>query len=381
MTQKTPSSRRRRSLLTATAVFAVAALGYGVYWATVLRHQESTEDAYVAGHLVQITPEVAGTVTQVTAEDTMQVKAGQLLVALDANDARLAFDRAGHELTQAIREARQLTTQTRQLGAVVAQRQAELNRAEDDLRRRQSLAGTEAVSAEELAHARDAVTAARAALAAAQEQQAANRALTGQDDLARLPSVSRAITRYKEAWLTLARTEIRAPVNGTVARRNVQVGQRVAAGTPMMTVVPLDSVWVDANFKESQLRRLRVGQPVKLEADVYGGDVEYTGRIAGFAAGTGSAFSLLPAQNATGNWIKVVQRVPVRIVLDRNDALKAHPLQVGLSMHAVVDTGAEAKPATMPALSAAARTTPDLKAADAEVARILAAQGVQPHAQ
>ena len=340
MTQKTPSSRRRRSLLTATAVFAVAALGYGVYWATVLRHQESTEDAYVAGHLVQITPEVAGTVTQVTAEDTMQVKAGQLLVALDANDARLAFDRAGHELTQAIREARQLTTQTRQLGAVVAQRQAELNRAEDDLRRRQSLAGTEAVSAEELAHARDAVTAARAALAAAQEQQAANRALTGQDDLARLPSVSRA-----------------------------------------MTVVPLDSVWVDANFKESQLRRLRVGQPVKLEADVYGGDVEYTGRIAGFAAGTGSAFSLLPAQNATGNWIKVVQRVPVRIVLDRNDALKAHPLQVGLSMHAVVDTGAEAKPATMPALSAAARTTPDLKAADAEVARILAAQGVQPHAQ
>ena len=378
---KNPS--RQRGLILASLVFAIAAIGYGAYWATVLRYQEGTDDAYVNGHLIQLTPEIAGTVVSIAADDTDRVNAGQTVVTLEANDARLAFERARNEFVQAVRETRQLIGSERQQNAQVSLRKSELARAEDDLKRRQQLAGSEALSAEELAHARDAVATARAALAVAQEQAASTQALLGQETLASKPAVARAATRLKEAWLALKRTEVRAPLTGYVARRSVQVGQRVNAGSPMLAIVPLDKVWVDANFKESQLHKIRLGQPVELHADMYGGDVTYHGKVAGLAAGTGSAFSLLPAQNATGNWIKVVQRVPVRIELDAAE-LKTHPLRVGLSMQVEVQTRkqdgptlAEA-PRTAPAQVTRA-LTPDLAQADALVAQLLAANAGASH--
>ncbi|MBI3143739.1 MAG: efflux RND transporter periplasmic adaptor subunit [Pseudogulbenkiania sp.] len=377
MEKKAKRPSRQRGLVLATLVFVLIAAGYGIYWATVLRYQADTDDAYVNGHLVQLTPEIAGTVVSIAADDTDRVNAGQAIVTLEANDARLAFERARNEFIQAVRETRQLVGSQRQQAAQVTLRQSELARAESDLKRRQQLAGSEALSAEELAHARDAVATARAALTVAEEQATSTQALLGNDTLASKPAVARAATRLKEAWLALQRTEVRAPLSGYVARRSVQVGQRVNAGSPLLAIVPLDKVWVDANFKESQLHQIRLGQPVELHADMYGGDVTYHGKVAGLAAGTGSAFSLLPAQNATGNWIKVVQRVPVRIELDTAE-LKAHPLRVGLSMQAEVNTrkqdGATLAdtPRTAPAQATRA-LTPDLAQADVLVAALLAA--------
>ncbi|NWK78093.1 HlyD family efflux transporter periplasmic adaptor subunit [Aquitalea sp. LB_tupeE] len=368
---------RKRNLFVATGLIAALAIGYGIYWGLVLSHQENTDDAYVAGHMVQLTPEVAGTVVKISAEDTDRVNSGQTVVAFDNSDAKLAFERARNEFVQTVRETRQLMTSTQQLAAQVAQREAELGRAQSDLKRRETLAGTDAMSAEELGHARDAVKTAQAALDAAREQAKATNALVGKDVLAKQPNVQRAASKLKEAWLALQRTEVKAPVTGYVARRNVQVGQRVATGTPLMVVVPLDSVWVDANFKEVQLAKIRIGQDVELTADVYGSKVSYHGKVQGLSAGTGSAFSLLPAQNATGNWIKVVQRVPVRIQLDPKQ-LKEHPLRVGLSVDAVVDTSKQ----DGPTLAQSARDnpvqetralTPDLKQADDLVASLLAA--------
>ena len=368
---------RKRNLFVATGLIAALAIGYGVYWGLVLSHQENTDDAYVAGHMVQLTPEVAGTVVKISAEDTDRVNSGQTVVAFDNSDAKLAFERARNEFVQTVRETRQLMTSTQQLAAQVAQREAELGRAQSDLKRRETLAGTDAMSAEELGHARDAVKTAQAALDAAREQAKATNALVGKDALAKQPNVQRAASKLKEAWLALQRTEVKAPVTGYVARRNVQVGQRVATGAPLMVVVPLDSVWVDANFKEVQLAKIRIGQDVELTADVYGSKVSYHGKVQGLSAGTGSAFSLLPAQNATGNWIKVVQRVPVRIQLDPKQ-LKEHPLRVGLSVDAVVDTSKQ----DGPTLAQSARDnpvqetralTPDLKQADDLVASLLAA--------
>ncbi|OHX12628.1 hemolysin D [Chromobacterium sphagni] len=371
------ANNRKRNLLVATTLFAAIAIGYGAYWTLVLSHQENTDDAYVGGHLVQVTPEVGGTVAKILVDDTQAVTAGQLLLSYDNSDAQLAFERARNEFAQTVRQTRQLMTNTQQLNAQVALRQAELSRAEADLKRRKQIAGSEAMSAEELGHANDAVAAAQASLTAAQEQAKAGLALVGKDALAQQPTVKAAASRLKEAWLNLQRTEIKAPLSGTIARRNVQVGQRIAAGTPLMAVVPLENLWVDANFKESQLAKIRVGQPVEIKSDLYGGKVTYHGKVQGLAAGSGSAFSLLPPQNATGNWIKVVQRVPVRIALDAQE-LKDHPLRVGLSIDAVVDTSnqdgkslAEAAPAHAP--SENNNTLPDLKQADKLVADILAA--------
>ena len=338
MDKKTKTAQgRKRNLIVATTLFAAIAIAYGAYWALVLSHEESTDDAYVSGHLVQVTPEVGGTVAKVLVDDTQHVKAGQLLVSLDKNDAQLNFDRARNEFAQAVRQTRQLMSNTQQLAAQVALRETELARADADLKRRKQLAGTDALSAEELGHANDAVAAAKAALNAAREQQKASAALLGKDALAQQPAVKSAASRLKEAWLALQRTEIKAPLDGAVARRNVQVGQRLAAGTPLMSVIPLQNLWVDANFKEGQLAKIRIGQPVELKSDLYGGKIVYHGKVVGLSAGTGSAFSLLPAQNATGNWIKIVQRVPVRIELDAAEVAK-HPLRVGLSMEVRVDT-------------------------------------------
>ncbi|MFO1270244.1 MAG: HlyD family efflux transporter periplasmic adaptor subunit [Rubrivivax sp.] len=345
-----PESRRKAALLGVASVALLAAAGYGAWWALVLRHQEATDNAYVAAPLVQVTPQVGGTVLSVLADDTDVVKAGQPLVKLDPADAQLALERAEAQLAQTVREVRTLYANNAGLQANIALREAEVRRvqadvarAQDDVNRRKPLLATGAVGAEEFKHAESTLTAAQSALASAQsalvaarEQAASNRALTDGTVVEKHPSVERAAAAVREAYLALARCELPAPVSGQVARRSVQVGQRVAAGAPLMAIVPLDQVWVEANFKEVQLREMRIGQPVKLTADLYGSKVEYDGHVAGLGAGTGAAFALLPAQNATGNWIKVVQRVPVRVELDPRQ-LAAHPLRVGLSMEAKVD--------------------------------------------
>jgi membrane fusion protein (multidrug efflux system) len=293
-------------------------------------------------------------VTAVLADDTDAVRAGQPLLRLDPSDARLALARAQAQLAQTVRQVRTLYAQDSALAATVALREAELQRvqtelarAQEDVQRRLPLAASGAVGAEELTHAqaaldsaRGALAAAQAALAAARAQAGANRVLTDGTEVQQHPGVQAAAAAVREAWLALQRMEVAAPLAGVVARRSVQVGQRVAAGSPLMSIVALDRLWVDANFKEVQLREMRIGQPVKLHADLYGQRVEYDGRVAGLGAGTGSAFALLPAQNATGNWIKVVQRLPVRIELDPRQ-LAEHPLRVGLSMEVTVDVGAD----------------------------------------
>ncbi|KRB87614.1 HlyD family efflux transporter periplasmic adaptor subunit [Noviherbaspirillum sp. Root189] len=330
------SPKRKKIMLTIACVFAIAALGFGAYWALVSRFIEETDNAYVQGNIVHVTPQIAGTVIKIYADDTNIVKAGQPLVTLDAADAEIALAQAEAQLAQTVREVRTLYASQAQAGANVSLRLAELARAKDDLARRKALAGSGAVSGEEIRHAESAVSGAQAALDAAKEQLASGRALTEGTSVANHPNVQRAAARLQEVMLSQARSTIYAPVSGEVAKRSVQVGQRINPGAPLMAIVPLDQLWVDANFKESQLREMRVGQPVTLTADLYGSKVEYNGKIAGLGAGTGSAFALLPAQNATGNWIKVVQRVPVRIQLDPKE-LADHPLRIGLSMRAEVD--------------------------------------------
>lgn len=338
--QPTPATsnngKRKRMLLSLTAALVVAGVGYGVYWGLYARHFESTDDAYVAGNVVQVTPLVGGTVVSIAADDTQLVTAGQPLIQLDRADSQVSLEQAEAQLAQAVREVRTLYVNNGSLAANVTLREADVTKARDDLRRRQAIAGSGAVSNEEISHAQSALQGAESALLAAREQLASNKVLTDQTTVEKHPNVQRAAANLRSAYLAFARSSMPAPVTGYVAKRSVQVGQRVAAGAPLMAVVPLDQVWVDANFKEVQITHMRIGQPVTLEADVYGSRVEYQGKVAGFSAGTGSAFSLLPAQNATGNWIKVVQRLPVRIALDAQQ-LKDHPLRVGLSMTVKVD--------------------------------------------
>ncbi len=332
-----PSGRRARMLALLTALFLAAGIGYAIYWTLVGRYVESTDDAYVGGNMVPITAQVAGTVLAIGADDTDYVKAGQTLVQLDQADSRIALDQAEAALARSVRQVRNLMATTAQIEAGMALRETELARARADLARRAPLAAGGALPAEELQHARDTVASSRAALDVAERQLAAQKTLTDHTTVETHPEVQSAAARLREAYLAYARTTLQAPVSGIVAKRSVQVGQRVAPGTPLMAVIPLDQAWVDANFKERQLPNLRPGQAVKLRADIYGGAVEFHGRVAGFGAGTGSAFALLPPQNATGNWIKVVQRVPVRIALDPAE-LAQHPLQLGLSMQVEVDT-------------------------------------------
>jgi membrane fusion protein (multidrug efflux system) len=317
-------------------IILLAAIAYGAYYFLVARFQETTDDAYVNGNVVQITPQVTGTVVAVNADDTQTVKVGDPVVVLDPADARVALQQAEANLAQVVRQVRGLYVDDNQYQAQVAVRQSDLSRTQDDLRRRMTVAQTGAVSAEEISHARDAVRGAQAALDAAQQQLAANRALTSNTTITDHPNVMAVAAKVRDAYLNNARNTLPAPVTGYVAKRSVQVGQRVSPGTPLMAVVPLNGVWVDANFKEGQLRHMRIGQPVELTADIYGSSVVYHGKVVGFSAGTGAAFSLLPAQNATGNWIKVVQRLPVRIELDPQE-LEKHPLRIGLSMQVDVD--------------------------------------------
>ena len=329
--------RRKRNLTLVTLLFIIIALGVTLAYFLFWQHEEETEDAYVAGHLVQITPQITGTVRKVMFDDTELVKKGDVLITLDDSDFQLAYDRAQNELIQAIRQNKQQTATNSQAKAQVLLRKADLARAQADLRRRELLSGTDAISGEELSHARAAVVQAQAALKAVEAAETSAQAAIGNNiPLRQQPAVQTAVSRIKDAWLNLQRTQIHAPIAGQVAKRNVQVGQRITQGVPLMAVVPLDNLWVDANFKESQLRKMRIGQSVEMVSDLYGSKVVYHGKVMGLSAGTGSAFSLLPAQNATGNWIKVVQRVPVRISLDSRE-LRANPLRMGLSMTVKVD--------------------------------------------
>ncbi|KVO01872.1 hemolysin D [Burkholderia ubonensis] len=334
--QAQSNGKRKRMMTLLVAVIVIAAIAYGLYYFLVARFHESTDDAYVNGNVVQITPQVTGTVIAVKADDTQTVKAGDSLVLLDPADSQVALQQAEANLAQTVRQVRGLFVNDDQYRAQVALRQSDLSRAEDDLRRRLAVAQTGAVSQEEISHARDAVKGAQASLDTAQQQLASNRALTANTTIASHPNVLAAAAKVRDAYLANARNTLPAPVTGYVAKRSVQVGQRVSPGTPLMSVVPLNAVWVDANFKEVQLNHMRIGQPVELTADIYGSSVVYHGKVVGFSAGTGSAFSLLPAQNATGNWIKVVQRLPVRIELDPKD-LEKHPLRIGLSMQVDVN--------------------------------------------
>jgi len=331
------SRQRRLGLMLLTGVLALAAVGYGARWALTLRYQESTDDAYVSGNVVQITPQISGTVVAIGADNTQFVQAGQTVLQLDRADAKVALDQAEAQLARTVREVRNLFSTSAQLAATLEIREADLATATQDLARRERLSDSGAISGEELQHARDAYRAAQAAVLSARQQLAANRARVDGTTIGNHPDVQNAAAAVRAAYLAYARTSLPAPVSGFVAQRSVQLGQRVNPGTPLMSIVPLDQVWVDANFKEPQLASMRVGQPVKLTADLYGHSVAYHGTIVGFNAGTGSAFALLPAQNATGNWIKIVQRVPVRIALDPRE-LASHPLQIGLSMKAHVET-------------------------------------------
>lgn len=369
------NGKRKRMLTTLAAALVVAGVGYGLYWGLYGRWFESTDDAYVQGNVVQVTPQVAGTVVAIRADDTQLVTSGQPLIELDRADARVALEQAEAALAQTVRQVRTLYSNTSAFTATLAMRESDLAKAKDDLARRKQIAGTGAVSQEEISHAQTAVQAAQSALEAAKEQLQGNRVLTEQTTLERHPNVLQAAAKVREAYLAYARTSLPASVTGYVAKRSVQVGQRVAPGTPLMAIVPLDQLWVDANFKEVQVRHMRVGQPVELVADVYGSSVTYHGKVVGFSAGTGSAFSLLPAQNATGNWIKVVQRLPVRIEIDPKD-LDKHPLRIGLSMQVDVDIKDERGDQLANAHNTVYETDVFAKygdEADAEIARIIAA--------
>jgi membrane fusion protein (multidrug efflux system) len=327
---------RRRNLKLLAAVVAIFAVGYASYWYLYARHFESTDDCYVNGDVVQITTEIPGTVIQLHADDTQSVARGQTLLELDPADAEVAASNAEANLGRAVRAVRALFAQADQLRAEIRDREVQLRQAEQDHERRTGLLSAGAISSEELEHTQDRITEVRASLTAARQQLNETTAQIDRTTIPTHPQVLAAVAAVRDAWLALRRTRVTAPVAGVIAHRSVQVGQRVAAGTPLMGVVPLAAVWVDANFKEVQLRDMRVGQPVMLRADMYGGKVVYHGKLVGLSAGSGTAFALLPAQNASGNWIKIVQRLPVRIELDP-DELSAHPLRIGLSVTADVD--------------------------------------------
>ncbi len=356
--------QRKKLLVGLAGVVGVAALGAAAYWVIYAANFVSTDNAYAGVEIAQVTPAIGGTIGEVLVTDTQAVKAGDVLVRIDPSDARLALAQAEAELGRAVRRVKGFVANDGSLGAQIAARdadekraaaqlgsaEADFERARIDLKRREALAASGSVSGDELTRAQNAYASAQGNLAAARaaaEQAKANRstALSSREANAVLiagaeesnPEIALARARRDQAAIDLERTVVRAPVDGIVAKRQVQLGQRVQAGMPLLAIVPIQDMHVDANFKEVQLEKVRVGQPVKLHADIYGSGVTYHGTVEGFSGGSGAAFSAIPAQNATGNWIKVVQRLPVRVKLDPKE-LEANPLKVGLSMHAEIDT-------------------------------------------
>ncbi len=363
-TKAQKTAKRRRLFLILGLVLLGAAVAYGIYWLLVGRTHVATDNAYVGADSAQVTPLTAAAVTRVHVMETQSVRAGDILVELDPADAQVALDQAKAQLASAERRVAGYYAQGRALGAQVSSRsadiaaanaqiasaQSDLTRARIDLQRRQVLAKSGAVSGDELTNAQNKYAAAVAGLdsakaarqqaaaqvTAAQGSEAVNTALISGTRPQENPEVRAARSAVAKAQLDLDRTVLRAPLDGIVAKKNVQVGQRVALGASLMTIVPVETAYVDANFKEGQLTKVRVGQPVTLTSDLYGSDVVYHGTVTGLSGGTGAAFALIPAQNASGNWIKVVQRIPVRITLKR-DELRQHPLRIGLSMSATID--------------------------------------------
>ncbi|MFP1923722.1 multidrug efflux MFS transporter periplasmic adaptor subunit EmrA [Lonsdalea quercina] len=334
---KKNKTRRKRILTLLTILFLFLGCLWLAYWFLVLRHHQETDDAYVAGNQIQIMSQVAGSVTSVNVDSTDFVRKGDVLVELDPTDAQQAYERAQTALANSVRQVHQLIINSRQYQANIALQQTALNQAVSDLNRREALGKVNAIGREDVQHARDAVASAQASLDVAKQQFAANQALILNTPLEKQPAIQQSAADLRDAWLALQRTHIVSPVDGYVSRRSVQVGARIASTSALMVVVPARGLWVDANFKETQLANMRIGQPATIVSDLYGDDVVYKGKVVGLDMGTGSAFSLLPAQNATGNWIKVVQRLPVRIELDPQE-LADHPLRIGLSMLVNVDT-------------------------------------------
>ncbi|MEN5244828.1 HlyD family efflux transporter periplasmic adaptor subunit [Pseudomonas moraviensis] len=336
-TPDTGNPRKRKVMLLALAVVVLLAIAsVWAYHEFIGRFNESTDDAYVNGNVVEITPLVTGTVVSIGADDGDLVQEGQVLVNFDPNDAEVGLQSAKAKLARTVRQVRGLYSNVDGMKAQVNAQQAEVQKAQDNYNRRKNLAQGGAISQEELSHARDDLTSAQNALANAKQQLKTTSALVDDTVVSSHPDVMSAAADLRQAYLTNARSTLIAPVTGYVAKRTVQLGQRVQPGTALMAVIPLDQLWIDANFKETQLRDMRIGQPVDIEADIYGSDVKYSGTVDSLGAGTGSAFALLPAQNATGNWIKIVQRVPVRIHINAEELAK-HPLRVGLSTNVEVN--------------------------------------------
>jgi membrane fusion protein, multidrug efflux system len=336
-TQNPPNDRRRRLLLIVASVFIVIGALWAAYFVLVLSTRERTDDAYVNGNRVVISAQIPGTVIAVLADDTQLVKAGQVLVKLDPTDAATALSRSASSLAQTVRQVRQQKATADQFDSAIESRRLDLTRAQTDLAKREPLLEDYAIAAEEVRHARESVQMAQAALNQAVRQAASSHALVDGTPVEENPLVLEAKAAYRDAWVAAQRNAVVAPVSGYVAERGVQLGQHIQAGQALMSVIPLNSLWVDANFKEVQLRNLRIGQPAEVRSDLYGGSFIYHAHVQGMSAGTGAAFALLPAQNASGNWIKVVQRVPVRIQIDDADLIKM-PLRVGLSATVTVAT-------------------------------------------
>jgi membrane fusion protein (multidrug efflux system) len=373
------AERRHRGFLLFGMGIVIVGLAYGAWWLFEGRFTESTDDAYVAGNIVAVTSRENATVTALYADNTQAVHRGQLLIEMDPSTAEVNMRAAEANLARVARSVRGTFASAASYSAQLSQAEVALAQAKSDYQRRHAaLAG--AVSGEELNHARDAVAAAEAAVSSARGGLAQAQSGISGVDIAHNPDVLAAEAQLRAAALVLAHMKIVAPVDGEIAQRTVQVGQHVNAGAPLMAVVPLSDVWVDANFKEVQLARMRIGQPVKITTDIYGGKVVYHGRVAGLGAGSGSAFAVLPPQNASGNWIKIVQRVPVRIALEE-DELKANPLRVGLSVSADVDVRDQSGPRIASApVSRVMRgdTGEDIgPEVDALVARILAENGAR----
>jgi membrane fusion protein (multidrug efflux system) len=337
------NGKRTKILLIIALIFIVLGALWAAYWVLVLSKRERTDDAYVNGNKVVISAQVAGTVVAVLADDTQLVKAGQVLVRLDPIDAQTSLARTASALAQTVRQVRQEKSTADEYDSAIETRKLELARAETDLAKRRPLLAAHAIAAEEVRHAEEDVALARAALTQATRQATSAHALVDGTQVEDNPAVLQAKAAYRDAWIAAERNAVVAPVTGYVAERSVQLGQHIQAGQSLMTVIPLNSLWVDANFKEVQLRNLRIGQPAEVRSDLYGGGYIFHAHVEGMSAGTGAAFSLLPAQNASGNWIKVVQRVPVRIQIDDADLVKS-PLRVGLSATVTVDTTSRTGP-------------------------------------
>jgi membrane fusion protein (multidrug efflux system) len=381
-TAPSPRKSARRLPLVLIGIAFLAILGGGIYYLRFMRGHVSTDDAYVDGNLVRLTPQVAGTVIAIDTDETQFVHRGQVLVQLDPRDSEVALAQAKANLAQTVRDVSQLFAQEQRDAALVQTQQVQLAQANQDVERDHPLIAVHGVSQETLQHEENSARSARAGLQQAQATLASTRAEIAGTTPATHPRVLQAEAALRTAWLAAARTRVVAPVSGYVVRRSVQLGQQVASSTEMLAIVPVDSMWIDANFKENQLSGVRIGQLVSVSADMYGSRVHYHGRVLGLTPGTGSALAVLPAQNATGNWIKIVQRLPVRVGLDPQE-LEAHPLFLGLSTRVDVDVHDQSGPtlskqaAWSPALNTDVYAAQE-SGADAAISAILAAN--LPHA-